>query len=206
MNYFDDEERDGREAADGGFVAGEGDDAGVVGELETEVVAGIGFARDVEGAEEGEDFAEEFAGLAEEGGEGEGVGDVEGLIDGADGGSGGFAPSTGAVDEDVSRCRIEDLPLAGVGMEEEFGGDPEGGREDGCWADRGDGEREIVSAEMAYGLVQEDLWFLFSRHRFYPGPIVGERRGGVGLKRARWGREVDWHERVLGCEIDLLFA
>ena len=88
--FVDDEERDGGEAADGGFVAGEGDDAGVVGELETEAVAGVGFARDIEGAEEGEDFAEEFAGLAEGGGEDERerVGDVEGLVESADGGSG----------------------------------------------------------------------------------------------------------------------
>ena len=118
--FVDDEERYGGKAADGGFVAREGDDAGVVGELEAEGVAGIGFARNVESAQEGEDFAKEFAGLAQGGGEDEreGVGNVESLVESADGGSGGFAPLTGAVDEDVAGGGVENLLLTGIGVEE----------------------------------------------------------------------------------------
>jgi len=66
--------------------------------------------------EEVEDFAVEFAGLAKGRGEdqGEGGGGVESLVESADGGSCGFAPLAGAVDDDAVLGRVENLGLGGV--------------------------------------------------------------------------------------------
>lgn len=114
--FVDDDQRCGGETADGGFVAGEGDDAGPVGEFEAEVVAGVGFAGEVEGVKEVEDFAVEFAGLPEGGGEDEGEsgGGMEGLVEGTDGGSCGLAPLAGAVNDDAVLRGVEDLGLCWV--------------------------------------------------------------------------------------------
>jgi hypothetical protein len=117
----DEEEGDGREAADGGFGAGKCDDAGAVWEEEGGFVVAVAAGLDGEVFEEMGGFTEEFCGLAEAGGdgEGEGVGVEEGVVDGAGGGDGGLAPLAGAIEDDARGGGAEDGDLGGVRVEAE---------------------------------------------------------------------------------------
>lgn len=92
-------------------------------------------------------------------------------------------------------------------MEGEFGGGPEGGFLDFLFHRR-DGERVIVSAEMTYRRMIEDLWFVYSIFVFGHGFTSGSLwlRGEAGWRWSGWGREVDWNVWVEGCGIYLLFA
>ena len=94
-----------------------------------------------------------------------------------------ICPIDGSSDEDVAGCGVEDLQLTGVGMEGEFGGGPEGGFLDLLFHRR-DGERVIVSAEMTYRRMIEDLWFVYSIFVFGHGFTSGSLwlRGEAGWR------------------------
>ncbi len=151
--FVDDEEGDAGEATDVVAFAGEGEDAGAIGEAEGVAVGGVGAEGEAGQAEgEGMDFAEEFGGLALGGGDedGFGVGMVVGVVEGAEGGGGGLAPLAATIDEDAAVCGVEDAGLEGVRVEVEGRGGPEGGGVDGGGGGggfagmRGDGERPVV--------------------------------------------------------------
>jgi hypothetical protein len=129
--FVDDEEADFAEAADVVALAGKGDDARGVGELEGVAVCAV-RAQGVAGEPRGEvaDFAQEFGGLALGGGEQNSFRSrgVDGMVEGAEGGGGGFAPLAAAVDEDAGMGGVEDLGLERVGDEAQVLFGPECGR------------------------------------------------------------------------------
>ncbi len=160
----EDEEGDSREAAGGGVAGGEGDDARAIGERQ-----GVGVAAraggDAEAGEEEVDLAEEFEGLAEGGGDEEGEGSgrtVEEVVDGEDGGEGGFAPLAGAAEEAAGVGGSEEGVLVGVGNEAEGeAGEPSG----------------VFEAEVVEG------------GGFGHGGITFRRHFRVGMEVVRWRRE-----------------
>ncbi len=120
-SFVDQQQGDIGEAANGGFAARQSDDASAIGQGERDGVVAITAREDAELAQEAAGFADELGRLASRwrGDDGERLGVVERLMDGADGDGGGLAPLAATVEEAAANSGVEGTGLVRVRLEGE---------------------------------------------------------------------------------------